>query len=717
MPDISFESFVNGLPVDVLQGPEKLPLIDGAATRHATAALLAQFTLDQLEAAAATTDLDNVDKIPVFRAGVERSFNASSFIDWVIDRLETEGLDGLSTVSSVSSGDKVIFNDGGYLRQIDVDDLSTFFSSQAVSLGDEIAALASATLSDTDQYVLAQGTTALKTTFAAIAARVHTQFLAFLASLPSVVTLVDADTFYVNDGGVASKVTSAVVADYVKGKVQAEVLEFAWDTYTALGGAINATDVFVLERSNVGRTATGANIASYVVGTQNAASSAVSGLGTDDFVIFRSGTQQKLSLANVASFTLSSAWSLASGSPVVTADKIMIGRGTTSFSVTVDQLATFVLNGVQSSVLDLTGLSTAAFAPGSLFLVGDGATPRKATLGELETRLWTDFRAYVSGLTNHTTLADANTFYVIDGTTPKRITADNLAAYTELEHWDKAAASPAVQSGDDLWMRRGSTSHRLSVTALANFVSGTTAANLDIGTLPNAILSDNDLFLVDEGASNSKVTVANFRAYLWTEFAAYVSTLTAAVSASNTDILYVINTGAPTRLTVGELWTTRFELDAKAIKLDDFAIPDDNTDLNATDTRHGLLPKLSANTRQFLRGDGAWATYASVTQAPVVATGSIQGDAAPLPGTNVSFITCDSAAKGVRLPSGAAGDIMEIINNSATAAKLYPATGGTMNGLTANAAVVIPASTGVRCFCSAANTWTAFDLTARSAAA
>lgn len=45
-----------------------------------------------------------------------------------------------------------------------------------------------------------------------------------------------------------------------------------------------------------------------------------------------------------------------------------------------------------------------------------------------------------------------------------------------------------------------------------------------------------------------------------------------------------------------------------AIKLDDLATPDDNTDLNATTARHGLLPKLSGSTTQFLRGDGSWAT-------------------------------------------------------------------------------------------------------------
>lgn len=44
-----------------------------------------------------------------------------------------------------------------------------------------------------------------------------------------------------------------------------------------------------------------------------------------------------------------------------------------------------------------------------------------------------------------------------------------------------------------------------------------------------------------------------------------------------------------------------------SIKLDDLAAPDDNTDLNATTLKHGLLMKLGGGTTNFLRADGAWA--------------------------------------------------------------------------------------------------------------
>lgn len=47
---------------------------------------------------------------------------------------------------------------------------------------------------------------------------------------------------------------------------------------------------------------------------------------------------------------------------------------------------------------------------------------------------------------------------------------------------------------------------------------------------------------------------------------------------------------------------------ADAVKLDDLAAPDDNTDLNASTTNHGLLPKLSGNSATYLDGSGAFST-------------------------------------------------------------------------------------------------------------
>jgi len=60
------------------------------------------------------------------------------------------------------------------------------------------------------------------------------------------------------------------------------------------------------------------------------------------------------------------------------------------------------------------------------------------------------------------------------------------------------------------------------------------------------------------------------------------------------------------------------------IKLDDLATPDDNTDLDATTSAHGLLPKLGGGTTNFLRADGSWAAPAGGSS-PLTTKGDIYG--------------------------------------------------------------------------------------------
>jgi len=51
-----------------------------------------------------------------------------------------------------------------------------------------------------------------------------------------------------------------------------------------------------------------------------------------------------------------------------------------------------------------------------------------------------------------------------------------------------------------------------------------------------------------------------------------------------------------------------------AIKLDDLDAPDDNTDLDATASAHGLLPKLSGNADEALTGSGVWQSVLRAAQ-------------------------------------------------------------------------------------------------------
>jgi hypothetical protein len=107
----------------------------------------------------------------------------------------------------------------------------------------------------------------------------------------------------------------------------------------------------------------------------------------------------------------------------------------------------------------------------------------------------------------------------------------------------------------------------------------------------------------------------------------------------------------------------------------------------------------------------------SNTTTPVAAVGTTVANAGALPATNICHITSDGAGKGVRLPAVTAGGVViTVINDSGVAAELYAESTGTVNGLSADASVVVPASKGLLCISTATKTWIAFDLAALASA-
>ncbi|MFO7567167.1 MAG: hypothetical protein R6X02_31265 [Enhygromyxa sp.] len=76
-----------------------------------------------------------------------------------------------------------------------------------------------------------------------------------------------------------------------------------------------------------------------------------------------------------------------------------------------------------------------------------------------------------------------------------------------------------------------------------------------------------------------------------------------------------------------------------AIKLDDLAAPDDTTDLNASTSAHGLLPKLSGDGTEYLAGDGSWSVPSygpAESLTDTLVAGNVTG------GENIELTTGDS---------------------------------------------------------------------------
>lgn len=107
------------------------------------------------------------------------------------------------------------------------------------------------------------------------------------------------------------------------------------------------------------------------------------------------------------------------------------------------------------------------------------------------------------------------------------------------------------------------------------------------------------------------------------------------------------------------------------IKLDDLAVPDDNTDLDSSTTSHGLLRKLSNVATEFLNGQGAWAVPAS-SGAPTTTDYLVKTADAALSAervvTDTTSITVDWATAGQAKFQRAAltGDVTASANSNST---------------------------------------------------
>ena len=98
----------------------------------------------------------------------------------------------------------------------------------------------------------------------------------------------------------------------------------------------------------------------------------------------------------------------------------------------------------------------------------------------------------------------------------------------------------------------------------------------------------------------------------------------------------------------------------------------------------------------------------------VAAAGTTVADAGAVTSSSGAFIlgTGGNGTKGIVLPTGAAGDVFFIKNDDAANGilKVYAASGGKINGGSANAALSFAAKTAAVLFCIAADSWVSLPL-------
>lgn len=267
----------------------------------------------------------------------------------------------------------------------------------------------------------------------------------------------------------------------------------------------------------------------------------------------RAGTIKTFTLDAVSDYALGRAFDSTVVTSIVSGDLVVIERSGTAKTITVNNLKTYMTDGQQASVLDLSGLGAATLGASDLLVVCQTTTPKKVTLANFETQLWTDFATYVAALGANSTVVDGDLLYSIQGGTPKYVTASVLATYFTAEigsavadlAWDGTLVDPAL-STDVLVAQRSAVRKTLTVDTVSDYVLTTLGASSAI--TPAAA---SDMFVVYRSSVAKTMDIADVVTYVLTQ----AWSQTAAAGIVTGDEIIVGRSNASKTSTVDELKT------------------------------------------------------------------------------------------------------------------------------------------------------------------
>jgi hypothetical protein len=448
MADIPFKDFVAGLPADTIGGSEKIPVID-TTSKHITPALLKTYILALLTASSAVTPTTG-DAVLMERAGAEGTFDLDALANYIVARLWT----AQTEADPATNADKFVIDRSGTKYRLDIDTVLAYFNATNGSLGSQIAAAATATLADSDEYPLSQGGSLRKATFTNLAARVYAQLNTYLASLAAVTSPADADTLYILQGSTAKKVSLTTLANtYLAAELDLE--DFGWD--------------------------------------MAAASPAVTG---DHFVINRAGTIYKLTIDTLQTYLSSGLQAgvlnfsaLASATPN-NGDRMVVDDSGTAKKITITDLSTKLWAMYATYVNGLTPVVTTA-ASDKFYCIQSG-TPKLVTPVEM---------AAYFGATDGDVLAPVAT---VAGKIPQwSATAKTLTEGLTLEttvRFNGSEADTAVATEK----------------AVSDAIEDITNLDIDGAADIGAALAGVDLIVVDDGAggTNRKCAMSRVKTFI-----------------------------------------------------------------------------------------------------------------------------------------------------------------------------------------------------------
>ncbi len=345
--------------------------------------------------------------------------------------------------------------------------------------------------------------------------------------------------------------------------------------------AITGVEMIPVSDNGSPKRVTTDQIKNFTIDQIEAIAAGTSVSSSDGIFILQSGALKPVSIDTVLQRAINTIWGKSTESDPDSADVLILKDGITEKTVTLAKMAKYVQATIKAAVLDVSGLNAVtSLSSADKLLVTVGTTGKYITYANVVNAVYGSLAAYVTALTAVTTGGDDDVLYVLQGGIEKKITLAQIAAYLGLNN---VTSSPEMTTINNIPQWTNATGTLKDGIPLATSISAagsdaelpTTKAVRDaIGvdlvnsmTDIGAALSDADTIIVDDGGAGKgrKTVLTRLVTYLLTK-----------------------------------------------IKLDDLTTPDDNTDLNASTSKHGLLPKLSGTVTQFLTGLGTWVSPAGL---------------------------------------------------------------------------------------------------------
>jgi len=456
-----------------------------------------------------------------------------------------EALFDYADAGSIADSDKLLMETSGTQKTLLASDLLAYIETNfdASTLDFDISAFDSAVLDNAHLLFVSDGATEEKATVAELEAVLWADFRTYTVGLSAVTVATDTDKFWVDQGGTAKYVTGTVLATYMAAEIASTILGGAFDADDAT--SFLTGDLILTERSGTRKTADGADVATFVIG-ELAGSDTGTPQASDEFLFERAGAIKRGDIADLGSYIVSLAFDNGDPDPIQSGDLLAIERSGTAYTADVDLLQTYILTGMQDTALAVGTIGAAGALTGSdKYLVWQSDVDKYTTLSDIETKLWADFLTYVHGLSDITTLADDDEFYVLDGgATAKYGTMAEVATYITAELWAASAASSVV-TADTLLIDHSGTMYEATVDQLQTFIlDGIQADVLDISGLNSATVDSSDLVLVCEGGTGKKATVSALATGIFDTFDTYVGTLDPIDPVTDSDKIFIVQGGA-----------------------------------------------------------------------------------------------------------------------------------------------------------------------------